>query len=297
MAETEAGDVVLAEEEWQALARRHEEAVTPWIDAYRARRDRRETHPVHDFLFTYYRVKRGVLKRWRPSAGKVLQGAAARTFLADERYREDRAGVRLHLAKLDDAAVRRIQGVMALLKAAKARPPRFNCFGLHEWAMVYKADEVRHETTPLRVSSSELERIVESSTIRCSHFDAFRFFTREATGLNALQPKPELRAELEQFGCVHFNMDLYRWSCKLSPWVGSEVIREAFRLALKARELDMRASPYDLGKYGYEPILIETPEGREQYQAEQYQIYRAGQSVAERLLAECALLLEASTRR
>jgi hypothetical protein len=35
-----------------------------------------------------------------------------------------------------------------------------------------------------------------------------------------------------------------------------------FRLARDVRELDMRASPYDLADLGYPPVRIETPEGR-----------------------------------
>ena len=41
-------------------------------------------------------------------------------------------------------------------------------------------------------------------------------------------------------------------------------------LALEGRELDIRASPYDLGKYGYPPICIETEEGRREYQQQRY---------------------------
>ena len=50
---------------------------------------------------------------------------------------------------------------------------------------------------------------------------------------------------------------------------------DCLELAAAARELDMRASPYDLRDYGFEPIAIETPAGRAEY-------VRAQQSVAER---------------
>jgi hypothetical protein len=55
----------------------------------------------------------------------------------------------------------------------------------------------------------------------------------------------------------------------------------------------MRASPYDLRDYGFEPIAVETPAGRAEY-------VRAQQSVAERaaplratLADRCDLLLAA----
>ena len=278
-------------EEWLALEAKHAEIVTPWIDAYRDRRARRVTHPVHDFLFTYYQTNRQVLKRWRPSASMALEGEEAEAFLEDDRYEKDEYGVFLNLDKMDERARERVRRARDLIVAAKGRPPRFNCFGLHEWAMVYRAKEIRHEKTPLRLSPEEVARIAEENTIRCSHFDAFRFFTKEAIPLNELQPGREEREKNEQFGCVHFNMDLYRWSYKLSPWIGSELMRECFLLALEARELDMRASPYDLSEFGYEPILIEKPEGRETYAREQLRIHHLGQPLADRLLDECAFLL------
>ncbi len=157
--------------------------------------------------------------------------------------------------------------------------------------MVYKTDQIRHETTPLRLERSEIEKVVESNAIHCTHHDAFRFFTEAARPLNAVQPGSENRADNEQFGCVHFNMDLYRWCYKLNPWVGSELIDDCFRLAIEARILDMRASPYDVSQYGYDPIAIETAEGRELYRVEQKALYERGQPVAKRLLAECERLL------
>ena len=47
----------------------------------------------------------------------------------------------------------------------------------------------------------------------------------------------------DQRGCVHVTMDLYRYAYKIAPWVRAELIADAFELAWRARELDMRASP------------------------------------------------------
>jgi hypothetical protein len=101
--------------------------------------------------------------------------------------------------------------------------------------------------------------------VRCSHFDAFRFFTPPARPLNLLQPTRETQHENEQPGCLHANMDLYKWSYKLAPIVGSTTVVDCFELARDIRTLDMRASPYDLAGLGYEPVRIETPEGRAEY--------------------------------
>lgn len=283
--------VTLAEEDWLERAARHEAAVGPWIDGFRDRRSRRTTHPVYDFLFTYYGSSRKLLRQWRPAVGVSLAGAAADVYLEDGRFVRDESGVRLNLAAVDEGSERRLRWADTLLRAAMGRPARFNCFGLHEWAMVYRTEEVRHGTTPLRLSEDAIAAVVEGNAVRCSHFDAFRFFTPKAAPLNELQPGRDDRDRFEQCGCLHFNMDLYRWCYKLSPWVGSDLMRDCFELALQAREVDMRASPYDLGEYGYEPIAIETAAGREQYRAEQERIHLLGRPLAARLLGEIGVAL------
>ena len=69
----------------------------------------------------------------------------------------------------------------------------------------------------------------------------------------------------EQRGCLHANMDLYKWCTKLGPLIESELLLDCLQLAADARELDMRASPYDLTAYGFSPIRIELPAGRAEY--------------------------------
>lgn len=126
--------------------------------------------------------------------------------------------------------------------------------------------------------------MVESNEIRCTHFDAFRFFTPEAIPLNQVTPTHETRFENEQFGCLHFNMDL--WCYKLSPWTSSDLTIRCFQLAIEARELDMRASPYDVSAYDLLPIPVETSKGRKLYQIKQEAITNQGLTLAKDLLNE-----------
>ena len=60
-------------------------------------------------------------------------------------------------------------------------------------------------------------------------------------------------------------MDLYKWAYKLIPATPAELLADCFELAVEVRELDMRASPYDLAALGYPPVRIETPAGRAEY--------------------------------
>ncbi len=47
----------------------------------------------------------------------------------------------------------------------------------------------------------------------------------------------------------------------------------------------MRASPYDLSALGYEPVRVETPEGRAEYAAAQKAFATRAQDLRARLLA------------
>ena len=186
---------------------------------------------------------------------------------------------------VDAAQQRAARFIQSLQEAMLARPPRFSCFGLHEWAMVYQQprEEIRHQGYELRLSPAELARFVESQTVCCTHYDAFRFFTPNARPLNTFQPSLDTRIDLEQSGCLHANMDLYKWASKLWPWVGSELLADTFLLAREGRDLDMRASPYELSHLGYQPIPIETPEGREDYRRQQQALQERSLQVRQRL--------------
>ena len=60
-------------------------------------------------------------------------------------------------------------------------------------------------------------------------------------------------------------MDLYRIAYRLTPFVESTIVLDAFELAHAVRQVDMRASPYDLRELGLEPIRVEEPAGKAEY--------------------------------
>ena len=143
-----------------------------------------------------------------------------------------------------------VEGIHALLVATAGRPANFGCFGMHEWAMVYRLaeDETRHSAYPLRLGPRGTDEVVETHRIACSHFDAYRFFTAPARPLNTLNPAAHDRPAFEQPACLHAGMDLYKHAFRLSPLVPSELVADCFELARDIRVLDMRASPYDLSR-------------------------------------------------
>ena len=86
--------------------------------------------------------------------------------------------------------------------------------------------------------------------LRCTHIDAYRFFTPAAVPLNAHEPTRATQHEWEQPGCLHANMDLYKYAMWFQPFTSSDLVADCFALARQARELDMRAAPYDLVDLG-----------------------------------------------
>lgn len=284
----------LSRESWTAMARHHREQIEPWVKAFQNRKMTGQKHPVHDFLFEYYRCKRRLIKDWHPPVELRLEGQGAQSFLKSPRYSEDDQGVYLDPTEMKPDETSRMAWIIQLIDNALSKRSQHNCYGLHEWAMLYKEERIRHQDTPLRLDPKEIERLIESHTVRCTHYDAFRFFTKEAQPLNTLQPSQEERINNEQFGCIHFNMDLFKWCYKLHPWISSELLVKCFILATEARELDMRASPYDLQHYELTPIFIETAEGRAQYQVLQMQIANKGRALARLFLDECCKVMAGS---
>lgn len=278
--------------EWTSAIETHDSRLRPWSDAFVGRRSRGEKHPVHDFLFTYYSFPPAKLKQWVPAVGVVLEGVDADDrvtwpWLQSDRFSSVENSLTLDTSRLDARARSTAKWIAELCDGILARPSRFRCFGLHEWAMVYRQaeEQVRHSQHALRLTAPDLARFVESQALCCTHYDAFRFFTPEARPLNSFTPTLVQREQMEQGGCLHANMDLYKWAVKLWPWAGADLIADCFFLALEGRDLDMRASPYDLAALGYDPVRIETPEGREIYENEQRKLAEKATPIRLRLKA------------
>lgn len=278
-------------QDWIQQSTRHKADVASIVDDYLDQKQHQFKNPVIDFLFTYYNFRPAALKRWSPGTDTLLKDAAHHIDFEQKEFSKSDQDVILESGSFPNKRQRALQWMYQLLLTTKDRQPLLNCCGMHEWAMVYKAEEIRHQNYPLRLSNTEIREFVETQPIVCTHFDAYRFFTPEAKPLNKHTPSREFFEDTEQPGCLHTNMDLYKWAYKLSPWISSEVILDAFKLAVKARTLDMKAGPYDLSSIGYEPIPIETEAGRIRYKQEQAMIWKASIPVREKLIEAIKPLL------
>jgi hypothetical protein len=270
---------------WRSLREDHQAKVLPWITPRLERRSRHESHPVDDFLFEYYPISTNKLLNWHPGFGTSLEATEIESEdfpSGSYEFSNDRIQIRSKwLDKNQEAAI----SLIDFLTKTQERSVRSGCFGLHEWAMVLGAEEVRHEKWPLRLSQEEIRTTINEVGLRCTHFDAFRFFTPIAAPLNPLQLTRIGQNDVEQPGCLHANMDLYKHSQRFAPIVGSEIVRTAFALAKDIRTVDMQTAPYDLADLGVIPIQVETQAGRDEFARLQIQFADRAQQLREEMIS------------
>lgn len=269
------------------------QSIVSLLGDYFENRARQQRHPVIDFLFEYYTFRPKKLLTYNPGIFTKMSPDWSPT---DHRYKQDFHGNwSLDPNDFPENRIKLTNWILVLQNSIANKPAAYGCFGLHEWAMVYKSTNVRHQNEKLRLQPRQIAEFVDSMPVKCSHFDAFRFFTPDARPLNTLQPTFESRTEMEQGGCIHANMDLYKWAYKLYPWTSSELIGATFLLALEAREFDMQASPYDLSKYGIDAIKIESIEGRQKYVEKQRTIAEKATKLRSKLINELKAILDWSS--
>ena len=276
--------ITLPRAQWSERRRHHHDRVDALLAGQRWRSDRGLKHPVEDFLFEYYTFRPSQLRRWHPGAGVTL--ADAPDWVGERDYLATRSGVRLDTASVLRTRAATVDRAHALLRATERRRPGFGCFGMHEWAMVegVAAERIRHPRLGLRVPPERISATLRSVGVRCTHVDAYRFFSPSAKPLNEYAPTRANQIDLDQPGCLHVGMDLYRIAYKLSPLIESELVADCFELARRIRVLDMRASPYDVTGLGLTPVAVETSAGRAEYAAAQREFAAAAVPLRTRLL-------------
>lgn len=269
---------------WHELREEHRAKVLPWITPRLERRSRHESHPVDDFLFEYYPISTNKLLNWHPGFGFSLEAADVdlEEFPSGS-YEFADGKIQIQPEWLAKNQVEALN-LLNFLAKTQERAIRSGCFGLHEWAMVLGTEEVRHEKWPLRLSQDQIRATIDEVGLRCTHFDAFRFFTPIAAPLNPLQLTPIDRNEVEQPGCLHANMDLYKFAQRFAPIFGSDIVRSAFDLAKDIRTVDMQTAPYDLADLGVIPIPVETQAGREEFANRQLQFAERAQKLRTELI-------------
>ena len=290
-----------------------------------------KSHPIYNFLHTYYRYSAKNLKFYSPGLDVLMeldehdhqkQGSSSSSSSASssrsmfnsnnnkqkkeeehdlnmKHIRISENGCEYVLPPADDpngpygwVTLSRTRDILHL---TSSRVPSYGCFGYHEWAMLYSGRNVgvneplpaHQKEVPLRVSQDTIDEVVETLGLRCTHFDAFRFFHKAAQPLNAINPLTRAsQADHEQPGCVHASMDLFKYAYQLYPFCSAALLRDCVKVALTAREMDMRASPYDTTNVPYcgAPICVETADGRREYMEAQERLTAMAGPVREQLI-------------
>lgn len=282
---TAGAHVTLAREEWIDRIKAHEERARVWVDPHLDRRSRGEKHPIWDFIFDYYAVRPSHVMRWHPGMDVVLASAGDAPHAQWRDYRIDsRGNVSADVSSFLSHRKRDMENLLDILTSTQLNRTHFDCFGLHEWAMVYRQVETRHPL-PLRLGPEGTNDVVESHELKCTHYDAFRFFTPPAKPLNLTVLDSTSRPSHEQAGCLHAGMDLFKWAAKMGPLVPGDLLLDCFELAIDIRLLDMEASPYDCSVLGYGIVPIETAEGKAEYVARQRAFTARAEPLRHRLVA------------
>lgn len=281
---------------WKQLQSEHHSIVDPWIQPRLERRSHHLKHPVDDFLFEYYPISPARIRTWHPGIGVSLE--ATDDDLAEfpqASYTCDGSAISVSHSWIEEQS-ERFSNILKLLTSTQQRPSRTGCFGLHEWAMVVGDTTVRHTDWKLRLTDQEIRETIDEVGLRCTHFDAFRFFTDEARPHNPIQLTRSDQVSFEQPGCLHANMDLHKYASAVAPIVGSEIARECFALAREIRTVDMQVAPYDLSGLGIVPIRVETSEGRLEFARRQQQFTSRANELRQLLIAALEPVLAANSQ-
>lgn len=281
----------IPQKDWLPIKEKHESQVDDLLHDYLDARSRHMKDPVMDFLFEYYAFRPSNLRKWSPGIGVNLSFSDLEQLPEISEFKIQGNMAFIDPALFPEKRISSLEWMITMLENTQSNKPSFGCFGMHEWAMVYRSDNPRHSQVPMRMEQDELAEFVESRPLLCTHFDAFRFFTKPAQPMNRFELSREKFHETEQPGCIHSNMDLYKWAFKLYPWIPSLLILKAFRLAKEARHIDMQASPYDLREQGLEPIKIETEAGRKEYKQKQEMIFQKGLLIRKMIIEKMQNLL------
>lgn len=307
-ASTRLGATSIKLSDWMARAEMHaselNKLVYPSGDSLKSRMHLVSQDPIYNFLHSYYRYSVKDLKKFSPGIDVLLEDADLikhKSFLIERLMTATSEGAyydpRLMKAPADGRyGWINVTKIRDILSATGLKQPFFGCFGLHEWAMLYSGSNLseptllpRHqEQLSLRIPQSVIDDVVRGSgQLKCTHFDAWRFFHPDAQGLNIVSPlSRERQVQFEQPGCIHATMDLFKYAYQLYPFVSSELLLQSLKLAIKARKIDMRASPYDVSHVEgcEEPLCVETSEGRRLYVAAQEDLFELSSPIRTSLL-------------
>ena len=192
-----------------------------------------------------------------------------------------------------------ITGIHALLVATAARPAHFGCFGMHEWAMVYRVaeDEPRHPAYPLRLGqdgtdgwSSRIGSPARISTLIGSS-------PSPPGRRNIPAARPRRPAGVRATGVSARRHGPLQARLPARAVIPSELSRTASRSPATSASSTCGRRPMTSVDLGFEPVRVETAEGKRVYAAAQAGFAERGAPLRQRLIVACERLLRRARAR
>ena len=177
------------------------------------------THPVEDFLFRYYNNSPARLRRWHPGAGVLLEDAAGlpRASVDPLPGRRRRGGARRRGLPRGPGPGRDAS-CASLLSATASRPAAAGLLGLHEWAMVLRHPGRRRAACRLAAAAGQRRHRRGGRAARHPVLALRRVPVLHRVGAprNACSRSRDSQVAMEQPGCLHAGMDVYKWAFSCS---------------------------------------------------------------------------------
>ena len=158
---------------WRASAKAYRERM---ITLLHGTIDHPRHHPIYNFLFFYYGYDLNRLLRWSPGPLRELAGVAPKEYVLwkGAGWRSLARGHGLIDPLLISKRARaRYTSTASILRQTATRAPQLQCFGLHEWAMLYTPSPdgppnfSEFQQLPTRLSRAEVNTVVEMATMAC----------------------------------------------------------------------------------------------------------------------------------
>ncbi len=160
-------------------------------------------NPVYNFFSSYYGrffKPSTLLRDWSPGINKILVGVSSKEdgFGRCQGWAQTEEGgiyIDPDLKRLSKNRLVGMRWIRRFLEISSAKPPRLNCYGLHEWAMLYAPESstrstgiAKHQNLPLRVPQRVINEVVEQGPLRCTYVkNAWTTQHHSILGLRLLQ--------------------------------------------------------------------------------------------------------------
>jgi hypothetical protein len=168
-------------------------------------------HPLFNFMFSYFHFKpEKVLYQYSPGLDVTLEDQYNEKSEKNiNTFDNKHLAIFAEINKVGSFTLDPVKGkycpekVLSMRNTAKllqnsyAKAPSFSCYGLHEWAMLYEPSpslspslfssksevssekigdtkKSKHQNLPLRVTREEIAALIDSRSLRCTHYDALR---------------------------------------------------------------------------------------------------------------------------